>query len=104
MQWESCNRHYRKPYVATKWQQERRTRRQPLPLTSAFALRWSGGPGQSRTADQRFRKPLLYPPELRGQCDVTPLSHVNLPRQERCEFRDGGVPKLSCNDLREHIL
>ena len=27
----------------------------------------SGGPGQSRTADQRFRKPLLYPSELRGQ-------------------------------------
>src|SRR3954463_15102953 len=27
----------------------------------------SGGPGQSRTADQRFRKPLLYPSELRGR-------------------------------------
>src|ERR1700730_702690 len=27
----------------------------------------SGGPGQSRTADLRFRKPLLYPSELRGQ-------------------------------------
>jgi Phage integrase family len=26
----------------------------------------NGGPGQSRTADQRFRKPLLYPSELRG--------------------------------------
>jgi hypothetical protein len=26
----------------------------------------SGGPGRSRTADQRFRKPLLYPTELRG--------------------------------------
>ena len=26
-----------------------------------------GGPGQSRTADQRFRKPLLYPSELRGR-------------------------------------
>ena len=25
-----------------------------------------GGPGQSRTADLRFRKPLLYPSELRG--------------------------------------
>jgi integrase len=25
-----------------------------------------GGPGQSRTADQRFRKPLLYPSELQG--------------------------------------
>ena len=27
----------------------------------------NGGPGQSRTADQRFRKPLLYPSELQGQ-------------------------------------
>jgi len=26
----------------------------------------AGGPGRSRTADQRFRKPLLYPTELRG--------------------------------------
>ncbi len=26
----------------------------------------NGGPGQSRTADLRFRKPLLYPSELRG--------------------------------------
>src|SRR5262249_45382597 len=26
-----------------------------------------GGPGRSRTADQRFRKPLLYPSELRGR-------------------------------------
>jgi integrase len=26
-----------------------------------------GGPGQSRTADQRFRKPLLYPSELQGR-------------------------------------
>ena len=28
-----------------------------------------GGPGRSRTADQRFRKPLLYPTELRGHLD-----------------------------------
>src|ERR1700692_1633068 len=28
----------------------------------------ASGPGQSRTADLRFRKPLLYPSELRGQC------------------------------------
>jgi hypothetical protein len=38
-----------------------------------------GSPGQSRTADLRFRKPLLYPSELQGHCDVTPLSYVNLP-------------------------
>src|SRR4051812_48235495 len=30
----------------------------------------SGGPGRSRTADQRFRKPLLYPTELRGHKDL----------------------------------
>src|ERR1700751_2069746 len=36
----------------------------------------SGGPGQSRTADQRFRKPLLYPSELRGHCEAGSLSHV----------------------------
>ena len=28
-----------------------------------------GGPGRSRTADQRFRKPLLYPTELRGHVE-----------------------------------
>jgi hypothetical protein len=26
-----------------------------------------GAPGVTRTPDTRFRKPLLYPPELRGQ-------------------------------------
>jgi integrase len=35
-----------------------------------------GGPGRSRTADQRFRKPLLYPSELRGPCGTKALSHV----------------------------
>src|SRR6516165_9428505 len=35
-------------------------------LRNALAI-WDGGPGQSRTADQRFRKPLLYPSELRGR-------------------------------------
>ena len=38
----------------------------------------NGGPGQSRTADLRFRKPLLYPSELRGRCEFAPLSHVVL--------------------------
>ena len=28
----------------------------------------AGGPGVSRTRDLRFRKPLLYPSELRGHC------------------------------------
>ena len=30
----------------------------------------SGGPGVSRTRDLRFRKPLLYPSELRGHGEV----------------------------------
>ena len=38
----------------------------------------NGSPGVSRTPDLRFRKPLLYPSELRGQVDVTPFSHINL--------------------------
>src|SRR5437660_3227278 len=32
-----------------------------------------GGPGRSRTADQRFRKPLLYPTELRGHRCRNPI-------------------------------
>jgi integrase len=45
---------------------------QEQPATEAEELEYSevfenyGGPGQSRTADQRFRKPLLYPSELQG--------------------------------------
>jgi hypothetical protein len=35
-----------------------------------------GGPGRSRTADQRFRKPLLYPTELRGHVQLI-LSDVS---------------------------
>jgi hypothetical protein len=48
----------------------------------------NGGPGRSRTADQRFRKPLLYPTELRGRCSLTRLSHAGLPKQAL------GVPDL----------
>src|ERR1700761_7161223 len=33
----------------------------------------NGGPGQSRTADQRFRKPLLYPSELQGHIARSPI-------------------------------
>jgi integrase len=32
-----------------------------------------GGPGQSRTADLRFRKPLLYPSELQGRTQAVSL-------------------------------
>jgi hypothetical protein len=33
----------------------------------------TGGPGRSRTADLRFRKPSLYPSELRGPCGCDPI-------------------------------
>ncbi len=39
----------------------------------------SGGPGVSRTRDLRFRKPLLYPSELRGQLPYHQHSTVNQP-------------------------
>ena len=34
----------------------------------------SGTPGESRTHDTRFRKPLLYPSELQGHNSVVDLS------------------------------
>ncbi len=39
------------------------SRRIQLPRTAVEC----GAPGVTRTPDTRFRKPLLYPPELRGQ-------------------------------------
>jgi hypothetical protein len=41
-------------------------RRYPNQVTETLVRIVHGGPGQSRTADQRFRKPLLYPSELQG--------------------------------------
>ena len=41
-----------------------------LALPPSGGKQTDGGPGQSRTADQRFRKPLLYPSELQGQSAV----------------------------------
>jgi hypothetical protein len=55
----------------------------PCGQRACFPLRWDGGPGRSRTADQRFRKPLLYPTELRGRCDASPLSQGPLTIQTR---------------------
>ena len=40
---------------------------------SLEVLESNGGPGQSRTADLRFRKPLLYPSELRGRLLIGPI-------------------------------
>ena len=39
----------------------------------------AGGPGESRTPDKRFRKPLLYPSELQAH-KVLPLAKNNLLR------------------------
>src|SRR5579863_2714024 len=36
-------------------------------LPKCAVLRGVGGPGKTRTCDLRFRKPLLYPAELRDQ-------------------------------------
>ena len=44
--------------ISTPWQRPHGTPQQPLPLTSAFAWRWSGSPGATRTPDQRFRNSL----------------------------------------------
>ena len=66
----------------------------------------SGGPGRSRTADLRFRKPSLYPSELRGHAQgnlksITQLSGSDvasatefcpIPRPLRLERRFFGAP------------
>ncbi len=38
----------------------------------------SNTPGATRTRDTRFRKPLLYPPELQGQCGDRGIRTPNL--------------------------
>jgi hypothetical protein len=38
----------------------------------------SGGPGQIRTADLRFRKPSLYPSELQGHTRRNPIISLQL--------------------------
>ena len=47
----------------------------------------AGGPGVSRTRDLRFRKPLLYPSELRGQPYIADSFSLQWPRhreRSRC--------------------
>jgi hypothetical protein len=61
--------HCRIRYLAMKWHGDVEGPGIPSRLTNTLSLRWDGGPGRSRTADQRFRKPLLYPTELRGRCE-----------------------------------
>ena len=40
--------------------------REPAELTACITIGYGSAPGVTRTPGQRFRKPLLYPPELRG--------------------------------------
>jgi hypothetical protein len=42
----------------------------PSPMSPGRTKGMRGGPGKTRTSDLRFRKPLLYPAELRDQVDV----------------------------------
>ena len=59
-----------------------------MPRRSGAGGRIQGGsPGVTRTPDQRFRKPLLYPSELRGHFDVSSLSHADL--QTEVKWRGG---------------
>ena len=51
----------------------------------------SGSPGVSRTPDLRFRKPLLYPSELRGQLRRSPFFHETIELSVLLNF--GGAPK-----------
>src|SRR2546430_16199346 len=46
---------------------------------------FSSAPGVTRTPGQRFRKPLLYPPELRGQI-TTRLNARYVPGDARPQF------------------
>src|SRR5436853_5608652 len=54
-------------------------------LKDAWRLRSRDSPGQNRTADLRFRKPLLYPTELRGRpvilTSYDPFGHRKGPKQ-----------------------
>ena len=62
--------------IAQHLVQQPENRNRPIDSNHASG-RNHGGPGRSRTADQRFRKPLLYPTELRGR-SVASLSHAGL--------------------------
>src|ERR1700752_5147474 len=70
-----------------------------------------GGPGESRTPDQRFRKPLLYPSELQARRGVSILSRVArirrvfaVPEQESPGTLSGhGAPSMA-HQVYEDIL
>ena len=70
----------------------------------------SGGPGRSRTADQRFRKPLLYPTELRGRILIVMEQSRNVieehpPKVESARGRKrSACPRGSSrNHMKRHV-
>ena len=59
-----------------------------------------GDPGLIRTADLRFRKPTLYPAELRGHCNSLTVAEVE-PGSEmvafgRLETENGSRQGIAC--------
>src|ERR1043166_173534 len=58
-----------------------------------------GGPDWSRTSGTRFRKPLLYPPELRGHGAGTLVHRFNL-REAALALHEAGLePQLGAHPL-----
>src|ERR1700690_4224685 len=59
------------------------------------ANRENGGPGESRTPDKRFRKPLLYPSELQARRGSLKLFQIlaDWGRQERPDSRKTLFPQ-----------
>ncbi len=48
------------------------------PQQDAKPLKINGAPGVTRTPGTRFRKPLLYPPELQGQLKIISKFEVQI--------------------------
>ena len=75
--------------------------------TTAAKLLKTGGPGQSRTADQRFRKPLLYPSELQGLVDLnSPSVYSSRNRHIGCrkeQSRCFGRPAIKSTGLLDRL-
>ncbi len=63
-----------------------------------------GGPGQSRTADQRFRKPLLYPSELQGHVRRNPIVSRQFTEAGTSRESSFSVPKVSVKDFGAGML
>jgi hypothetical protein len=60
---------------------------------------WNGGPGETRTPDLRFRKPLLYPSELQARKVFMPIiahrfTALEISGERRSE---APIPVPTCN-------